>query len=213
MYFFCLPISIVKPFSNLFLYLFTQRDWMEGYQLASTMNFKFPLMSPISLESAIPNASSGAIDLMVDMLKWNSSKRPTVSHSLRYSYFQVNQKLGVQQITSSSVRSSNRSSNYFKSSNKWDNNNSDKGIIRDYDDGADGGGRRNLPNQGNSGLGRLKEAPVERPDSPLTSSLEHSNQMSSQSIRSSGISLKDQYLTRSRYIAGQNTKNSAFRGG
>ncbi|XP_015788644.1 serine/threonine-protein kinase ICK-like [Tetranychus urticae] len=191
-----------------------KRDWMEGYQLASTMNFKFPLMSPISLESAIPNASSGAIDLLVDMLKWNSSKRPTVSHSLRYSYFQVNQKLGVQQITSSSVRSSNRSSNYFKSSNKWDNNNnSDKGIIRDYDDGADGGGRRNLPNQGNSGLGRLKEAPVERPDSPLTSSLEHSNQMSSQSIRSSGISLKDQYLTRSRYIAGQNTKNSAFRGG
>lgn len=191
---------------------------MEGYQLASSMNFKFPLMNPISLESVIPNASPAAIDLMVDMLKWNSSKRPTVSHSLRYSYFQVNQKLGVQQITSSSVRSSNRLSNYFKSNNKWDNNNnnnSDKGLIRDYDDGADGGGRRNQPNQGNSGVMRFKEAPIERPDSPLTSinSHENSNQMSSQSIRSSGISLKDQYLTRSRYIAGQNTRNSALRGG
>ncbi|XP_053203284.1 serine/threonine-protein kinase ICK-like [Panonychus citri] len=191
-----------------------KREWTEGYQLASSMNFKFPLMSSINLESAIPNASSGAIDLMVNMLKWNPSNRPTVTQSFRYSYFKVNQKLGLQQMTSLSTTrsSSNRPSNYFKlSSNKWDDNGNKRLIGEINDDRV--GDRSNFPNQGT----RYKEMTIERPKSPEINSLmnntsDNTNQISSQSKRNSGISLKDQYLIRSRYIAGQNTKNLSYRG-
>lgn len=172
-------------------------------------------MSSINLESAIPNASSGAIDLMVNMLKWNPSNRPTVTQSFRYSYFKVNQKLGLQQMTSLSTTrsSSHRPSNYFKlSSNKWDDNGNKRLIGEINDDRV--GDRSNFPNQGT----RYKEMTIERPKSPEINSLmnntsDNTNQISSQSKRYSGISLKDQYLIRSRYIAGQNTKNLSYRGG
>lgn len=60
-----------------------QRDWPEGYHLASAMNFKFPQFSPTPLSSVIPNASKDAILLIEDMLRWNPSKRPTAQQSLR----------------------------------------------------------------------------------------------------------------------------------
>lgn len=71
-----------------------KRDWPEGHQLASAMNFKFPQFSPTPLSSIIPNASKDAIMLMENMLRWNPSKRPTAHQSLRHPYFQVGQKLG-----------------------------------------------------------------------------------------------------------------------
>jgi hypothetical protein len=60
-----------------------QRDWPEGHQLASAMNFKFPQFSPTPLSSIIPNASKDAIMMMENMLRWNPSKRPTAHQSLR----------------------------------------------------------------------------------------------------------------------------------
>ncbi|XP_067009133.2 serine/threonine-protein kinase dyf-5 isoform X2 [Anabrus simplex] len=74
-----------------------KRDWPEGYQLASAMNFKFPQFSPTPLSTLIPNASKDAVVLMEDMLCWNPSRRPTAQQSLRYPYFQVGQKLGPAQ--------------------------------------------------------------------------------------------------------------------
>ncbi|XP_037068139.1 serine/threonine-protein kinase ICK-like isoform X2 [Pollicipes pollicipes] len=71
-----------------------KRDWTEGYQLATTMNFTFPQFSPTALETIIPTASAEAITLIADMLRWNPSKRPTAQQALRYPYFQVGQKLG-----------------------------------------------------------------------------------------------------------------------
>lgn len=188
------------------MFLIFQRDWTEGYQLASSMNFKFPLMSPINLDTAIPNASSQAVGLLTDMLKWSPSKRPTVSHSLRYGYFQVNQRLGAQQITSSALRQQNRSSGLvFKGNNIWE----DSGSINDehHHQHHRGGGKN-----GNH------EDDLQNNDSSQTNNSNHhhhetSSQMSSSSKRNSGLSLKDQYLARSRYIAGQNTKNSVYRGG
>ena len=59
-------------------------DWLEGYQLATAMNFKFPNFTRTSLAVLIPNASQEAVILMEDMLQWNPIKRPTAQQSLRY---------------------------------------------------------------------------------------------------------------------------------
>ncbi|XP_021036564.1 serine/threonine-protein kinase MAK isoform X3 [Mus caroli] len=69
-------------------------DWPEGYQLASSMNFRFPQCIPINLKTLIPNASSEAIQLMTEMLNWDPKKRPTASQALKHPYFQVGQVLG-----------------------------------------------------------------------------------------------------------------------
>ncbi|KAK0163645.1 hypothetical protein PV327_007308 [Microctonus hyperodae] len=78
-------------------------DWPEGYQLATAMNFKFPIFTKTPLKDLIPNACQEAIVLMEDMLEWNPIKRPSAQQALRYPYFQVNnatrvlssRKLGV----------------------------------------------------------------------------------------------------------------------
>uniref|UniRef100_A0A8C0NCS5 non-specific serine/threonine protein kinase n=2 Tax=Canis lupus familiaris TaxID=9615 RepID=A0A8C0NCS5_CANLF len=69
-------------------------DWPEGYQLASSMNFRFPQCVPINLKTLIPNASNEAIQLMTEMLNWDPKKRPTASQALKHQYFQVGQVLG-----------------------------------------------------------------------------------------------------------------------
>nr|BAC26662.1 unnamed protein product [Mus musculus] len=69
-------------------------DWPEGYQLASSMDFRFPQCIPINLKTLIPNASSEAIQLMTEMLNWDPKKRPTASQALKHPYFQVGQVLG-----------------------------------------------------------------------------------------------------------------------
>ncbi|XP_041103848.1 serine/threonine-protein kinase MAK-like isoform X2 [Polyodon spathula] len=71
-----------------------KNDWPEGYQLAGSMNFRFPQCVPTNLKTLIPNASNEAIDLMRDMLQWDPKKRPTAIQALRYPYFQVGQVLG-----------------------------------------------------------------------------------------------------------------------
>ncbi|XP_032999037.1 serine/threonine-protein kinase ICK isoform X1 [Lacerta agilis] len=72
-----------------------KNDWPEGYQLAGTMNFRWPQCVPNNLKTLIPNASSESIQLMRDMLQWDPKKRPTASQALRYPYFQVGQLLGT----------------------------------------------------------------------------------------------------------------------
>ncbi|XP_071347447.1 serine/threonine-protein kinase MAK-like isoform X2 [Trachinotus anak] len=70
-------------------------DWPEGYNLAMSMNFRFPKCVPTSLRSLIPNASYEAITLMNDMLQWDPEKRPSAAQALRYPYFHVGQVLGA----------------------------------------------------------------------------------------------------------------------
>ncbi|KAM4694000.1 serine/threonine-protein kinase ICK isoform 1-T2 [Discoglossus pictus] len=72
-------------------------DWPEGYQLASSMNFRWPQFVPNNLKTLVPNASSDAIQVMRDMLQWDPKKRPTAAQALRYSYFHVGQALGTPQ--------------------------------------------------------------------------------------------------------------------
>ncbi|KAM5163133.1 serine/threonine-protein kinase ICK [Mantella aurantiaca] len=72
-------------------------DWPEGYQLATSMNFRWPQCVPNNLKTLIPNASSDGIQIMRDMLQWDPKKRPTASKALRHPYFQVGQALGTPQ--------------------------------------------------------------------------------------------------------------------
>ncbi|NP_001087126.1 male germ cell associated kinase L homeolog [Xenopus laevis] len=71
-----------------------KNDWPEGYQLAASMNFRFPQCIPINLKTLIPNASEDALNLMRDTMQWDPKKRPTASQALRHPYFQVGQELG-----------------------------------------------------------------------------------------------------------------------
>jgi len=73
----------------------TKEEWTEGYQLGSKFNFRWPQITGIGLKEAVPNASPEAMQLMSDMLSWNSRKRPTASQALRYPYFSVGQDLGA----------------------------------------------------------------------------------------------------------------------
>ncbi|XP_060942714.1 serine/threonine-protein kinase ICK-like [Limanda limanda] len=74
-----------------------KNDWLEGFQLASAMNFRWPQCVPINLKSLIPNASPEAIHLMTDLLLWDPKKRPASAQALRYPYFRVGQALGTPQ--------------------------------------------------------------------------------------------------------------------
>nr|XP_046263643.1 serine/threonine-protein kinase MAK-like isoform X2 [Scatophagus argus]XP_046263644.1 serine/threonine-protein kinase MAK-like isoform X2 [Scatophagus argus]XP_046263645.1 serine/threonine-protein kinase MAK-like isoform X2 [Scatophagus argus] len=70
-------------------------NWPEGFNLAASINFRFPKCVPTSLRSLIPNASNEAITLMKDMLQWDPEKRPSAVQALRYPYFHVGQALGA----------------------------------------------------------------------------------------------------------------------
>ncbi|KAK2822698.1 hypothetical protein Q5P01_022763 [Channa striata] len=70
-------------------------DWPEGYNLAASMNFRFPKCVPTSLRSLIPNASDEAITLMKDMLQWDPEKRLSAAQALQSPYFHVGQALGA----------------------------------------------------------------------------------------------------------------------
>nr|CAD7567689.1 unnamed protein product [Timema californicum] len=63
--------SLAQHETRVFVNYATERDWVEGYQLAGAMNFKFPQFSPTPLSSIVPNASKDGLTLMEDLLRWN----------------------------------------------------------------------------------------------------------------------------------------------
>ncbi|RLO09833.1 hypothetical protein DYB28_002114 [Aphanomyces astaci] len=65
----------------------TKESWPEGVTMVSQMQFKFPKCNPVPLKMAIPNASPAAIQLMVDLLQYDSTRRPTAAQALQYRFF------------------------------------------------------------------------------------------------------------------------------
>ena len=61
--------------------------WSEGHRLASQMGFTFPQFTPVPLSNIIPNASTEALQLISEMLKYDPSKRPTAQQVLQHPYF------------------------------------------------------------------------------------------------------------------------------
>lgn len=73
----------------------TKEDWPEGYQLATAMNFRFPQAAATPMDTIVNTIGKDGMKLMMDMMMWNPEKRPNAGQSLKYKYFQVNEKLGA----------------------------------------------------------------------------------------------------------------------
>ena len=61
--------------------------WPEGHRLATNIGFTFPNFAPVNLQKMIPNAPPEAIDLMLNMMRFDPLKRPTAEECLAHPYF------------------------------------------------------------------------------------------------------------------------------
>lgn len=157
------------------------------------MNFKFPQFSAIALDTIVTNCSADGIAFLQAMLMWNPSKRPTAAQALKDDYFiKTNQKLGPQSVNSTKITNNNQRNNI---SNFGDWNKS----LAHMDDKNNSNSRNALdsPNVDNTSIQQLQQ--------------QLGTHASRNSLLKSGLSVKDQYLSRTRYIAGQNTKNATYR--
>ena len=64
-------------------------QWKQGLALAQHMNFKFPQFVATPLSQLIPSASTEAVDLMTELMRWDPAKRPTAMQSLQHPFFLV----------------------------------------------------------------------------------------------------------------------------
>ncbi|EQC36303.1 CMGC/RCK/MAK protein kinase [Saprolegnia diclina VS20] len=65
----------------------TKESWPEGVSMVAHMQFKFPKCNAVPLKQLIPNASPAAIQLLVDLLQYDSGRRPTAAQALQYRFF------------------------------------------------------------------------------------------------------------------------------
>lgn len=146
------------------------------------MNFRFPQFSYIPIETVVNNISNEGIQLLKDMLQWNPAKRPTATQSLKYVYFQnVNLTAVPASEKVTNIKTAPTLSEHKKSTSVYKSNTKTMpGYI-------------GSPNVDNHSIQQLQLQIG-------------SNGLNNGAGDKSGFSMKDQYLSRSRYIAGQNTK-------
>lgn len=65
----------------------TQKSWPEGSQLATKLGISFPQCNSVPLSTLMPNASSEAINLMQEMLRYDPHKRITAAQILQHPFF------------------------------------------------------------------------------------------------------------------------------
>ena len=65
------------------------KEWEKGWSQANKMGFKFAEVSASDLTSIIPRASPEAIDLIQNMLHYDSLKRPSAQQILEHPFFKV----------------------------------------------------------------------------------------------------------------------------
>lgn len=124
--------SIIGPPNNL--------NWGEGLLLAKKIGVNFPstLSNSTSLSQIIPDASSEAIDLISEMLKWDPNKRATAPNLLNHPFFTghpINNKISTPERENMYSRheknSEKKTFSSFNHNNKYDininiNNKNDK---------------------------------------------------------------------------------------
>ncbi|KMZ63010.1 Cyclin-dependent kinase F-3 [Zostera marina] len=64
-------------------------SWPDGIDLARAMNFNFYEIGPKNISHIIQNASSEAIDLIMQLCSWDPSKRPTAAQALQHPFFDM----------------------------------------------------------------------------------------------------------------------------
>ncbi|OAD68136.1 kinase MKL2 MAPK-like protein, partial [Phycomyces blakesleeanus NRRL 1555(-)] len=62
-------------------------EWPEGVKLAHKIGFSFPAISPRPLQSALPMASPGSVDIIRQLLHLNPAKRLTAAEALLHPIF------------------------------------------------------------------------------------------------------------------------------
>lgn len=170
-----------------------KNDWPEAYQLANMMNFRFPQFTRIPIESVIPNLSKDGLILLRDMLLWNPAKRPTAIQSLKYAYFQnvdhtmpqASEKMINNIKTAPNMSEYKMPASVYKSNSK---------TVPSY---------VSSPNVDNHSITQLQMQ--------IGNQISNGTGTRSLATNKSNVSIKDQYISRSRYIAGQNTKGSTYK--
>ena len=158
------------------------------------MNFRFPQFTQIPIETVVPNLSKDALLLLKDMLQWNPSKRPTATTALKYTYFQnVDLTQPVTEKAVANVKTAPNMSEYKKSAASLYQSNSK--TMPSY---------VGSPNVNNHSIQQLQ---LQIGSQVITNGTIGGKP----SANKTALSIKDQYLARSRYIAGQNTKGSLYK--
>ncbi|CAJ1335627.1 unnamed protein product [Effrenium voratum] len=66
-----------------------QQTWPDGFKLASQINYRFPQFVPTKLEMLIPQSNADGVNIMLAMMHWDPSKRPSTAQVLKHPYFEV----------------------------------------------------------------------------------------------------------------------------
>ncbi|CAN8274517.1 unnamed protein product [Cochlearia groenlandica] len=66
----------------------TEETWLEGINLANTINYQFPQLPGVALSSLMPSASEDAINLIARLCSWDPCNRPTAAEVLQHPFFQ-----------------------------------------------------------------------------------------------------------------------------
>lgn len=168
-------------------------EWSEAYLLANAMNFRFPQFSAIPIESIVTNISQEGLQLLKNTLQWNPGKRPTASQALKYSYFN-NANISHQMVDKSNVKTAPTLSEYSRKANTYKSN------IKTVPNYKDSPSSVALDSENMEQLQmQISDQFNGQDTSPDRTNTVNSNKRE--------LSLKEKYLSSSRYIAGQNTKN------
>ena len=65
----------------------TKRNWAQGLELASAINYQFPQVAGVDLSLLVPSASENAISLITSLCSWDPRKRPTAIDALQHPFF------------------------------------------------------------------------------------------------------------------------------
>jgi len=63
------------------------QSWTRGHNLAKKLGISFPTYSAVPFKEVVPRCSPEALDLLSQMLQYDSTKRPTASQILKHPYF------------------------------------------------------------------------------------------------------------------------------
>lgn len=172
------------------------------------MNFRFPQFTQIPIETVVPNLSKDALHLLKDMLQWNPAKRPTAVQSLKYAYFaNVDLTVPISALGEKTVTNVKTAPNLSEYSTKK------SAAASLYQSNAS----KTMPNYVQPSSPNVDNHSIQQlqmqigSHMPVNGTSNNSNKHNSNNLNKSAVSMKDQYLSRSRYIAGQKSglyKNS-----
>ncbi|CAD8122713.1 unnamed protein product [Paramecium sonneborni] len=96
---------------------FTQQEWPEGGRLVSQMGLALAQFQPLQLQQLIPNASTEAINLLTQMIRWDPNKRITATQMLTHPFFYNIEKIAPSLIFEEQIKSKDELK-FFESDHK-----------------------------------------------------------------------------------------------